>query len=288
MKKFYFLTLALICAFVANAAGDALYMVGYNNSWDPANPTEIPYNAEKGCYYLENVTFTNTTCKISENKGTWNEFNAKAMCIADDETVNIGVAANLYLYSESNINIASTGTFDVYVDLTNKTITLKEPEVTAYPEKLYLIGLFNDWATADKTYALNKTANEGEYLISVTFNEQTYFSVLTNPAADWGSVGTRYVPEGNQDKNINDLTATYNAVVGNNGAWILPAGAYYLLLDINNLTLKVSTDDPTAIDEVAADNAAVEYYNLQGVKVANPENGIFIKKQGNKVAKVVL
>ena len=47
-------------------------------------------------------------------------------------------------------------------------------------------------------------------------------------------------------------------------------------------------DDPTAIEEVAADNAAVEYYNLQGVKVANPENGLFIKKQGNKAVKVVL
>ena len=33
-------------------------------------------------------------------------------------------------------------------------------------------------------------------------------------------------------------------------------------------------------------NAPVEYYNLQGVKVANPSNGIFIKVQGNKASKV--
>jgi hypothetical protein len=44
----------------------------------------------------------------------------------------------------------------------------------------------------------------------------------------------------------------------------------------------------SAIENVAADNAAVEYYNLQGVKVANPENGIFVKKQGAKATKVVL
>ena len=44
----------------------------------------------------------------------------------------------------------------------------------------------------------------------------------------------------------------------------------------------------SAIEEVGADeNAPVEYYNLQGVKVANPEKGIFIKKQGNKATKVV-
>lgn len=44
-----------------------------------------------------------------------------------------------------------------------------------------------------------------------------------------------------------------------------------------------------AVEEVEVDvNAPVEYYNLQGVKVVNPENGIFIKKQGTKVEKVVL
>ena len=44
-----------------------------------------------------------------------------------------------------------------------------------------------------------------------------------------------------------------------------------------------------AIESVEAEaNDPVEYYNLQGVKVANPENGIFIKKQGNKATKVVL
>ena len=49
------------------------------------------------------------------------------------------------------------------------------------------------------------------------------------------------------------------------------------------------TKAASGIEEVDADaNAPVEYYNLQGVKVANPENGIFIKKQGNKTTKVVL
>ena len=54
------------------------------------------------------------------------------------------------------------------------------------------------------------------------------------------------------------------------------------------LTLK-GTKSASAIDVIEVDaNAPVEYYNLQGVKVANPENGIFIKKQGNKATKVIL
>ena len=35
-------------------------------------------------------------------------------------------------------------------------------------------------------------------------------------------------------------------------------------------------------------NAPVEYYNLQGVRVENPANGLYIRRQGNNVSKVVL
>ena len=40
--------------------------------------------------------------------------------------------------------------------------------------------------------------------------------------------------------------------------------------------------------EVADEDAPVEYYNLQGVKVSNPSNGIFIKVQGKKSEKVYI
>ena len=49
-----------------------------------------------------------------------------------------------------------------------------------------------------------------------------------------------------------------------------------------------TVDTATGVETIGADNAPVEYYNLQGVKVENPENGIFIKKQGNKAVKVIL
>lgn len=41
-------------------------------------------------------------------------------------------------------------------------------------------------------------------------------------------------------------------------------------------------------DVVVDENAPVEYFNLQGVRVANPENGIFVRRQGNQVSKVVV
>lgn len=44
----------------------------------------------------------------------------------------------------------------------------------------------------------------------------------------------------------------------------------------------------SAVVELDADAADVEYFNLQGVKVANPENGVFIRRQGDKVSKVIV
>ena len=46
----------------------------------------------------------------------------------------------------------------------------------------------------------------------------------------------------------------------------------------------------TGIADVAVDNedAAPVYYNLQGVEVANPENGIYVVRRGSKVTKEVI
>ena len=51
----------------------------------------------------------------------------------------------------------------------------------------------------------------------------------------------------------------------------------------------VETVEEVAADIEAADeNAPVEYYNLQGVRVENPSNGLYIRRQGNKVTKDII
>ena len=45
--------------------------------------------------------------------------------------------------------------------------------------------------------------------------------------------------------------------------------------------------DTNGIEDITVDdNAPVEYYNLQGIRVANPSNGVYIQRQGNKATKV--
>ena len=45
--------------------------------------------------------------------------------------------------------------------------------------------------------------------------------------------------------------------------------------------------DPSGVESIELnENAPATYYNLQGVKVNNPANGIYIKVQGSKASKV--
>lgn len=101
-------------------------------------------------------------------------------------------------------------------------------------------------------------------------------------------VGDRRLIDGN---NVEQMSFDYSGR--------LVAGGHYLgvftIPTANNVCETPARQSITcgkasvAVEEVEVDvNAPVEYYNLQGVKVVNPENGIFIKKQGTKVEKVVL
>lgn len=51
---------------------------------------------------------------------------------------------------------------------------------------------------------------------------------------------------------------------------------------------KVNNSAVEAIEAEVDADAPVVYYNLQGQRVANPENGLYIRVQGNKVEKVAL
>ena len=83
------------------------------------------------------------------------------------------------------------------------------------------------------------------------------------------------------------------AFYSNEAGVTVPQYSAYFVLDgaksASVLTLSFD-DDPevSGIEDVNAEDAEVEYYNLQGVKVENPEKGIYIMKQGGKTSKVVL
>lgn len=56
---------------------------------------------------------------------------------------------------------------------------------------------------------------------------------------------------------------------------------------LNNI--KVYKENSSSVNEIeVTDNIEPQYFNLQGVKVSNPEKGIYIRVTGNKAEKIVL
>ena len=56
----------------------------------------------------------------------------------------------------------------------------------------------------------------------------------------------------------------------------------------SSITVKYALIPSGIADIEAEENGAVEYFNLQGVRVAEPANGLYIRRAGNKVEKVVI
>lgn len=63
---------------------------------------------------------------------------------------------------------------------------------------------------------------------------------------------------------------------------------YMLVLPYLDWGYKASYE-PAGIQDVIIDNnAPVEYFNIQGMRVENPEKGLYIRRQGAKVTKVIM
>lgn len=120
-----------------------------------------------------------------------------------------------------------------------------------------------------KSSTLTIAVAEGYTLKSIVFDPQstTYANVLKAMTVDNG-------------------TLTDNVWTAGEGATSVTLSGATGTVGFNNF--KVVYVDKSSVADVTVDNAAVEYFNLQGVRVLNPENGLYIRRQGNKVTKVVL
>lgn len=125
--------------------------------------------------------------------------------------------------------------------------------------------------------------------------------VISYNVNDDGSINAEIIGEYNltqQGSRSNELAFDYAGNLYSVSSSVETFGVYALPIADNTCTtpakaslkVKVTNEDIlTGVEDIAVDaNAPVEYYNLQGVKVENPSNGIFIKKQGTKATKVVL
>lgn len=136
---------------------------------------------------------------------------------------------------------------------------------------------------------------EGAYAtkFSVTLSSQAPAELGVNAAVDGRAAATEDVVFQNTKNDTQhfftqDPTASHRYVTLRTSE-ALNTGWGIKLRDMKvYATVNKPSSETTGVEEVAVadENAEVIYYNLNGVRVANPENGLYIRRQGNKVSKV--
>lgn len=106
-------------------------------------------------------------------------------------------------------------------------------------------------------------------------------------SSDWSALHTN--DEATSVENADGTVTMTFPVTASDIAVINSAKEFIINSDANILSINLPGAE-SAISEIEADNAnaPVEYFNLQGIRVANPDNGIFIRRQGSKVSKIMI
>ena len=208
----------------------------------------------------------------------------------------------IYFDTESSWGLLSATTFDSssnvgsFQTVDDILAATTEEEVAA---KTYVRwrgqGAPFTWNAETSQFEKNITINQGAGTAGMgVFEIQgNQFMVVPVTSATNGTRGASvavYNLETNTESASWDSEGATDYYVGSVTARANEDGTAYIYVGGHKdcIALLKFTPDLSAIESIAADNAAVEYFNLQGVKVAKAENGLFIKKQGNKVSKVVL
>ncbi|MDE6718150.1 MAG: hypothetical protein K2J70_08160 [Muribaculaceae bacterium] len=293
MKKFYAFAAAAMMAVSANAA-DVIYLCGNGEGlgWNPGEPFEVQLVDGKFTAEIPNlVEFKISTTKSADSE--WAGYNEGALTCTYGDKQGVAVALEA---GDANISAPWKGDYTIEVagDLSTVTLTTSTPEPTG-PADIYLRGDMNGWGAPDEWKLVEAGKNiykvvlEGEMAIKAGNS----FKVAD---ADWGAINYG-AAEGESDvfldveaglvlKSNDNLTAKEECT---GVVWVnLNEGSTYVLLT-NDKDFVPEWGDNSAVATIAAsNNVAVKYYNLQGVQVANPENGLFIAVKGDKVSKVLV
>lgn len=296
MKKLY--TAIAMALIAASASAQTLYFKGSGTglSWDEG--VDLAVEQKDGNYTVTIENLSSFKMSTVSSEGGWDAYNEAALYGAMGATSNkenLGKPITLEINGANN-DTPWVGDYTIVVsgDLTTMTLTTTTPEPTGF-KKIYLVGTINEWST-DAT-ALAPWEFE-------TSDGITYWFDCT---------GDKILPAGAKVKIFGGVWALPNC---GPGAEIVPfdepiiwannaTSGDGLITDDYEGTIKADFTDgfqsdawvtfyPTLMehagvaDVVIDENAPAEYFNLQGVRVANPENGLYIVRRGAKVSKVLV
>lgn len=253
----------------------------------------------------------------------WNAVNSgdRYGASSSDKPLAIGQTDDITLYA-ANVNAGSSqswkidaGSYSVTADLNNMKITLAaagtkpdpdpDPIPGTYPATVYVIGNVNGAAWATNKGEAAKGINGVYEWPCITIDDAGagagYFAFVTalgstGTSDDWDTeinLSDRYgAPAADTPIKLGDSASVTLYAAGIDASasqsWMITPGVYALTLDLPKMLVSVK-NVAAGVEEMEFDeNAPVEYYNFQGVRVANPTPGLYIRVQGNKASKVLI
>lgn len=293
MKHSYriFAMAAVVSAAVATAsAQDPVYITGnvpgLTATWNPEEPSTLTYADGVYTYDMTGAK-QGQAFKLSTAKGDWTVFNAAAFGMADDNsnyTLPLNTAVTWKEDKCGNMVVPATGDFKLVVNMDAKTLELQGEGTYTDVFEIYVLGDASEWKAND-AYKFNfvekNASGENVYELTLPNGLLGEFKVAT---ADWNAVNY-----GVYDKSMEVGQTTELRYNANNISSAITESiklTFYHNLDSNQSSwLKV--DRYSGIGDIDAEAAATPvFYNLQGVRVDRPANGVYIKVAGDKVSKV--
>lgn len=226
------------------------------------------------------------------NNGTWDDatnMGSNGSALEEGSTYELGVGG-------STGNIALWGADEVLnpvvtLDFSNPTApTITVEGEWVYAETTWFLAGFNGvWEVNNKDAACCFQATDEEDVFEIkgfeiTVEEGEGKISSTGWAEEWGTMDTEavYIDNDNLSQELEEVFGE-----AGNFPYVLTPAKYDVTWDYNTKTLTFVKEGTGAVEGLAADEVEYTYYNMQGVKVANPVNGIFVKVAGKKAAKVV-
>jgi len=315
MKKIYALAAVACMALAANAQNGApLYITGqsagpdnggFANDWnvgDKGDPTQMTF--EDGVYKIHVNGLSSFTISTVAD-GTWDNWQAEGNCYTCEYGDNPGATVDLK-FGKENILTPWQGDYDVVVsgDLKTITLTTNTPQP---PVRVFLRGDMNGWLNEGIDGELGEAwlltpSHQNQLFHMVCGDDQVIAAGETFKIADAGWAKYNYGSDGEPILFDVETDIFFNAQanIALEEEW---NGAMWAIITKDKSTVQVvfSNDKELACPEAwleilesgvaaieAEENAAPVYYNMQGVRVAQPENGLYIVVKGDKASKVLV
>lgn len=270
---------------------DNIYLVGEAAPYEWNNGQSQFVKADDGTFYWNGFLRTGQFKMTTDP----NDFNSLVSAVQDNETMVVGQPMTMAYNPQDGgsmdykwyNNVAAF--YTLTVNLADATLIVTGYTPSPAIESLVLVGgVVSSGYSLDDAPVLEKNGdifnysgelNAGEFKFVINRDGQAWPSIVADSADKTAAMDIPMRAYRSTSTSMKDYK------------WVISeAGKYDISVDTAKMLVTVSKNEDTdGISAIVADDSAeAVYYNLCGVRVDKPENGIFIRVCNGKASKIAL